>query len=148
MSATATVRASLGMFVGSLLGVLGLGGCAAGPPARKEPLTQQRPLSSLLEAAAYPNSDTLLVLLTMQQLSATHREWEGYAYYGRLADQQPARRALYRSLQAVMQARVANDVPLLRRVAWVEDMGASLLNGAVCFNLDTVKIAPIWTPSR
>jgi glyoxylase-like metal-dependent hydrolase (beta-lactamase superfamily II) len=121
MSVLTTFRSSLGLLVGSLLGSLGLGACAAGPPARKQPMTQQRPLSSLLQAAAYPNSDTLLVLLTMQQLSATHREWEGYAYYGRLADEQPGRRALYRSLQAVMQARVANDVPLLRRVAWVED---------------------------
>jgi glyoxylase-like metal-dependent hydrolase (beta-lactamase superfamily II) len=121
MSVTTTIRSALGLFVGSLLGSLGLGACAAGPPARHQPLTQQRPLSSLLEAAAYPNSDTLLVLLTMQQLTATHREWEGYAYYGRLADEQPERRALFRALQAAMQARVAGDVPLLRRVAWVED---------------------------
>ena len=95
--------------------------CAATPPAQKPPATQQRPLSALMKASAYPNSDTLLVLLTMQQLMATHREWEGYQYFGRLSEEQPNRRAFYRSLQATMQARVAGDVPLLRRVAWVED---------------------------
>jgi len=98
-----------------------LASCTASPPAQKPPVTQQRPLSGLLKASAYPNSDTLLVLVTMQQLMAAHREWEGYQYFGRLADEQPRRRALFRALQATMQARVANDVPLLRRVSWVED---------------------------
>jgi glyoxylase-like metal-dependent hydrolase (beta-lactamase superfamily II) len=98
-----------------------LASCAATPPAQKTPVTQQRPLSGLLKASAYPNSDTLLILLTMQQLMATHREWEGYQYFGRLSEEQPTRRALFRALQATMQARVASDVPLLRRVAWVED---------------------------
>jgi len=98
-----------------------LAACAQVPPPQKPPVTQLRPLSGLMTAAAYPNSDTILVLVTMQQLLATHHEWEGYQYFGRLAEEQPSRRALFRSLQATMQARVANDVPLLRRVAWVED---------------------------
>jgi glyoxylase-like metal-dependent hydrolase (beta-lactamase superfamily II) len=112
------------------LGALALASCAAGQRPRKAPLTQQRPLDALMKAAAFPNSDTLLVLLTMQQLTAAHREWEGYDYYARLADEQPERRALYRSLQAAMQARVAKDVPLLRRVAWVEDAIRKLDEGA------------------
>src|SRR5262249_21770152 len=99
-------------------------------PRRKQPLTQQRPLEALLETAAYPNSDTLLVLVTMQELIATHREWEGYEYFGRLAEEQPARRPLFRSLQATMQARVAAEVPLLRRLAWVKDAIAKLDEGA------------------
>jgi len=89
--------------------------------AQRPPVTQQRPLSALLTATAYPNSDALLLLVTVQQLMATHREWEGYQHFGRLAEEQPSRRALFRALQAMMQARVANDVPLLKRVAWVED---------------------------
>ena len=98
--------------------------CAGVPPPTKRPLTEQRPISALLKAAAYPNSETLLVLVTMQHLLATHREWEGYAYFGRLADEQPERRALFRSVQASMQARVANDLPLWKRVAWVEERAA------------------------
>jgi len=88
---------------------------------QKMPLTQQRPLAALMSVAAYPNSDTLLILVTMQQFMATHREWDGYEYFGRLAEEQPTRRPFFRALQAAMQTRVANDVPLLRRVAWVED---------------------------
>lgn len=103
----------------SILSVLA--SCSQAPPPSKAPLTQQRPLTGFLKAAAYPNSDTLVVLVAMQQLLATHREWEGYQYFGQLAEAQPNRRALFRSLQATMQARVASDVPLLRRANWVED---------------------------
>jgi glyoxylase-like metal-dependent hydrolase (beta-lactamase superfamily II) len=116
--------------ISALLALLGSTACASVPPPAQPPVTQQRPLPSLLEAAAYPNSSPLLVLVTMQQLLAAHREWEGYAYFGRLADQQPGRRALFRSLQATMQARVANQVPLLKRVAWVEDAIGKLDEGA------------------
>lgn len=101
-----------------------------GPPTPKPPLTQQRELGLLLEVAAYPNSDTTVVLLAMQQLMASRREWDGYAYFRRLAQAQPARRALFRSLEGVMQARVAGDVPLLRRVAWVEEAMGKLDQGA------------------
>jgi glyoxylase-like metal-dependent hydrolase (beta-lactamase superfamily II) len=107
-----------------------LASCAGVPAHPKPPLTEQRPLAALLELAAYPNSDTVVVMTTMQQLSASHREWEGYAYFGRLAAEQPERAPLFRALQGVMQARVANDVPLLRRVAWVEDAIRKLDEGA------------------
>ena len=100
------------------------------PPPVPPPVTQQRPLPALLEAAAYPNSQPLVVLVTMQQLTASHREWQGYEYFGRLAAEQPQRRPLFRAIQAVMQARVAGDVPLLQRVAWVEDAIGKLDEGA------------------
>ncbi len=113
----------------AVLTSLALASCAQVPPPLEAPLTQQRPLTGFMKAAAYPNSDTLVVLVTMQQLLASHREWEGYQYFGRLAEEQPNRRALFRSLQATMQARVSNDVPLLRRVAWVEDAIGKLDEG-------------------
>ena len=106
-----------------------LAACASVPPPAKATVTQQRPLGALLEAAAYPNSDTVVVLTAMQQLTARHREWEGYQYFGRLAVEQPARAPLFRALQATMQARVANEVPLLKRVAWVEDAIGKLDEG-------------------
>ncbi len=98
-----------------------LAACASVPPPAKAAMTQQRPLDSLLEAAAYPNSETVIVLTAMQQLLARHREWQGYEYFGRLAVEQPARAPLFRALQGTMQARVANEVPLLKRIAWVKD---------------------------
>jgi glyoxylase-like metal-dependent hydrolase (beta-lactamase superfamily II) len=113
--------------------VLWLGTIAcSGAPARvaPPPLTQHRELETLTELAAYPNSETTTLVVAMQQFLATRGEWEGYAFFGKLADEQPARRALLRSLQGVMQARVAGDVFLLRRVAWVEDAIAKLDEGA------------------
>ncbi|HEY3595122.1 MAG TPA: MBL fold metallo-hydrolase [Polyangiaceae bacterium] len=95
-------------------------------PTPKPPLTQQRPLEALLEMAAYPNSDNVVVFITMQELLASHRAWEGYAYFDKLARDQPERGALFRAMQAVVQASVANEVPLLRRVAWVDDAIAKL----------------------
>jgi glyoxylase-like metal-dependent hydrolase (beta-lactamase superfamily II) len=89
--------------------------------ATEAPVGQLRPLDALLEVAAYPNADTVVVLSTLQQLIAAHREWQGYDFFGRLAREQPDRRVFLLGLQAVLQARVASQVPLLKRVAWVED---------------------------
>jgi len=110
----------------ALASMLVVAACAVAPtykpPTTQPPaMTQQRPLTALLEVAAYPNSQPAVVMTTMQQLSAAHREREGYDYFGRLAAEQPQRRALFRAMQAVMQVRIAGDVPLVKRVAWVED---------------------------
>jgi glyoxylase-like metal-dependent hydrolase (beta-lactamase superfamily II) len=117
------------LVVGAVLGAFAFLACGS-VPAPEAPLTQQRPLVGMLEAASYPNSDTGLVLATMQQLLAAHRAREGYQYFGRLAEQQPARRVFFRSLQAVMQASMASDVPLLKRRAWVNDAITKLDEGA------------------
>jgi glyoxylase-like metal-dependent hydrolase (beta-lactamase superfamily II) len=94
---------------------------ACGTSANEPPIAQPRPLEALLEVAAYPNADTVVVLSTLQQLLASHREWEGYDFFGRLAREQPERRTFFLGLQAVLQARVATQVPLLKRAAWVND---------------------------
>jgi glyoxylase-like metal-dependent hydrolase (beta-lactamase superfamily II) len=89
-------------------------------PHTKTTLTQNRELEAFETIAAYPSSDARVVLVAMQEFIASKREWEGYDYFGKLAEQQPQRRAFFLALQGVMQARVAADVPLLKRVAWVE----------------------------
>ena len=95
---------------------------ACGTISAKESLPDQlRPLDALLDVAAYPNADTVVVLSTFQQLIASHREWQGYDYFGRLAREHPERRAFFEGLQGVLQARVASQVSLLERAAWVED---------------------------
>src|SRR6187399_388636 len=102
--------------------IASLASSACGTMSAKEaPVTQLRPLDALLDVAAYPNAETVVVLSTLQQLLASHREWQGYDYFGRLAREQPDRRSLFLGLQAVLQARVAAQVPLLKRAAWVED---------------------------
>jgi glyoxylase-like metal-dependent hydrolase (beta-lactamase superfamily II) len=120
---------SLWLLAAPLLLWLGATACS-GRPSAQAPLTQRRELETLMQLAAYPNSETTTVLIAMQQFLSTHSEWEGFDFFGRLAAEQPARRTLFRSLQGVMQARVAGDVFLLRRVAWVEDAIAKLDEGA------------------
>ena len=105
------------------------GACAVTPPVRT-PMTQQRELDSLERLAAYPNSDLVTVLATMQEFLANHRAWDGYEFFGRLAREQPERQALFTSIQGVMQATVAGEVPLLRRVAWVDEAIAKVDAGA------------------
>src|ERR1041384_4586822 len=100
------------------------------PPPMPPPVTQQRPLTALREAAAYPNSQPVVVLVAMGQLTASHREWQGYEYFGRLAVEQPQRRALFRAVQGVMQARVAGDGPPLQSAAAVEDANGELGHAA------------------
>lgn len=119
----------LWLLAAPLLLWLGASACS-GRPSAQAPLTQRRELEALKQLAAYPNSETNTVLIAMQQFLATRSEWEGFDYFGRLAVEQPARRALFRSLQAVMQARVAGDIFLLRRVAWVDDAITKLDEGA------------------
>ena len=123
------IRTNLRRWALASAGIFTLLACSTARPS-KPPLIEQRPLAALMETAAYPNSQTLLLLVTMQQFSANHREWDGYDYFGRLAQEQPQRRTLLRSLQAIMQVRVAGDIGLLKRVAWVEDAIQKLDEGA------------------
>ncbi len=115
--------------VWALACLIGTASCASLPPPRQASFTQQRDVEAYLAVAAYPNAETITILAAMSQLMASHREWEGYEYFGRLANEQPTRRGFFRSLQGIMQARVAGDVSLLSRVAWVEDAISKLDEG-------------------
>jgi glyoxylase-like metal-dependent hydrolase (beta-lactamase superfamily II) len=112
--------------IGSVLALLA---CSTTRPSQS-PRLRPGLLAALQETAAYPNSQPVLLMVTMQQLIANHREWDGYEYFGRLAREQPQRGPLLRSLQAAMQVRVAGDIGLLKRVAWVEDAIVKLDQGA------------------
>jgi glyoxylase-like metal-dependent hydrolase (beta-lactamase superfamily II) len=103
----------------------GCAGLARRPPA----LAQNRELEAFATAAAYPNSEVAVAIIAAQQYLAARREQEGYEYFQRLAREQP-QRPVFVSLEGLMQARMAGDVALLRRVAWVEDAIRKLDRGA------------------
>jgi glyoxylase-like metal-dependent hydrolase (beta-lactamase superfamily II) len=96
-----------------------------GPP----PLTQQRDLEAFKEITSYPNAEAAVALVTAGQFMAAHRDYDGYRYFTQLANLHPER-PLFRSLRGMMQARTANDVALLSRVAWVNDAIKELDAGA------------------
>ncbi|MFN2546721.1 MAG: MBL fold metallo-hydrolase [Myxococcales bacterium] len=64
----------------------------------------------------WPNPSVNTVMQLANAWLSTHRYGEGYAYFDALAAQRP----LFEALAGVFQARSAEDVALLRRVAWVE----------------------------
>src|SRR3989475_3715364 len=105
--------------------------CAAcsGAKPHPPPLAQNRELDALSAAAAYPNADVAVPILAAQQYAAARREAEGYEYFSRLAAEQPGRPILV-SLEGMLQARMAGDVALLRRVGWVEEAIGKLDKGA------------------
>lgn len=103
-------------------------GCASTLHDRP-PVTQQRELLLYGELAGYPGARDIVVLTAAGQYLAAHREHDGQARFAALARRYPDR-ALYRSLEGVMQARVAPDIALLDRVAWVEDAIGKLDDGA------------------
>jgi len=108
--------------------VVGWFGCAStlhDPP----PLTQQRELLLYAVLAGYPDASDIVVLTAASQYLAAHREHDGMERFAALARRYPER-AVFRSLEGVMQARVAGDITLLHRVAWVNAAIAKLDDGA------------------
>lgn len=106
----------------------GLVSCASthtDPPS----MTQNREIALFAALAEMPKADDMTVLTVASQYLASHREHEGQAFFARLSASNPER-PLFRSLEGVMQARVANDIALLKRVAWVEDAIRKLDEGA------------------
>jgi glyoxylase-like metal-dependent hydrolase (beta-lactamase superfamily II) len=93
------------------------------------PLTQNRDLDALVIVSAYPNAEDAVLMLTAQEFMAAGRDYEGYQHFRRLGRARPGRDALL-SLEGMMQARVADRVSLLRRVAWVKDAIVKLNAGA------------------
>src|SRR5438067_3643952 len=95
------------------------------PPA----VAQNREVDAFAQAAAWPNAEPLVAIIAAQQFIAAHHERDGYEYFQRLAREQPQRPILV-SLEGLLQARAAGEIPLLRRVAWVEEAIAKLDRGA------------------
>jgi glyoxylase-like metal-dependent hydrolase (beta-lactamase superfamily II) len=95
------------------------------PPA----LVQNREVEAFAQAAAWPNAEPLVAIIAAQEFIAARHERDGYEYFQRLAREQPGRPILL-SLEGLLQARSAGEIPLLRRVAWVEEAIGKLDRGA------------------
>jgi glyoxylase-like metal-dependent hydrolase (beta-lactamase superfamily II) len=118
-----TSRLSLAI-VGSLL----LAACA-GTPRPPPAVAQNREIDAFAQAAAWPNAEPLIPIVAAQEFVAAHHERDGYDYFQRLAREQPQRPILV-SLEGLLQTRAAGEIPLLRRVAWVEEGIGKLDRGA------------------
>jgi glyoxylase-like metal-dependent hydrolase (beta-lactamase superfamily II) len=85
-----------------------------GPPARDPEL------EALQQAVAWPDADVTTVLALTGRFIAARQDRAAHAYFQERVKQAPER-ALFLALEGFFQARTADDVFLLRRVAWVHD---------------------------
>src|SRR5688572_24428888 len=115
------------MFRALVLMVLFSLGCAHAPPGPA--FTRNLDLEALEIAVRFDNPTPIVVMNLANQYLATGRDHEGHVYFCERSRKVPAH-ALFRALCGVFQARTAAEVPLLRRVAWVEDALAKLDHAA------------------
>src|SRR2546427_188778 len=108
------------VLVSGLLLVIG-----AGPVAGEQPLMRDLELEALREAVRWPDPDVITVIALTGRFVAARQDQEGLAYFEERAKSVP-RRPLFVALEGFFQARVADDVFLLRRIAWVNDAVAKL----------------------
>jgi glyoxylase-like metal-dependent hydrolase (beta-lactamase superfamily II) len=99
----------------------------AGLPERgaKGRLGSDRMLEALKEAVRWPRPSTETVVSLTTQFIATHRDREAYHYFHERSEAAPTD-PLFQALEGLFQARMADEVFLLRRVGWVKDAIAKL----------------------
>jgi len=113
----------------ALLGIVLSGTACSSVPRPPPALVQNREVEAFAQAAAWPNAEPLVAIVAAQEFIAARHERDGYEYFQRLAREQPGRPVLS-SLEGLLQARAAGEIPLLRRVAWVEEAIGKLDRGA------------------
>jgi glyoxylase-like metal-dependent hydrolase (beta-lactamase superfamily II) len=99
-------------------------GCGRYAPARgpvPPALTRNLQLESLETAVRWPAPSVPVVMQLAAQYLAVHREEQGYHYFLERAAAVPDR-PLFLALTGLFQARIANRVPLLKRIAWIDEV--------------------------
>jgi glyoxylase-like metal-dependent hydrolase (beta-lactamase superfamily II) len=112
-----------------VLGISLFGAACSGVSRPAPAVEQNREIDAFARAAAWPDAEALVAIIAAQEFVAAHHERDGYEYFHRLAAEQPQRPILV-SLEGMLQARASREIPLLRRVRWVEDAIGKLDRGA------------------
>src|SRR5258708_38074505 len=98
---------------------------SAGAPRPPPQVAQNREVEAFAAAAAWPNSESAVAIIAAQQFIVARHERDGYEYFQRLAREQPDR-PIFISIEGLLQANSAPEIPLLSRVAWVEEASGKL----------------------
>jgi glyoxylase-like metal-dependent hydrolase (beta-lactamase superfamily II) len=124
LSTLATVGAAL-MQWGSTR--LGHAGGTAGVHSGAEPtgLSPDRTLEALKEAVRWPTPAIPAIMTLTGRYLAVGRDHEAYSYFRERAAAAPDQ-VIFLALEGMFQARMAGQVFLFRRVAWVKDAIAKL----------------------
>jgi glyoxylase-like metal-dependent hydrolase (beta-lactamase superfamily II) len=124
----------------ALLLAISLASCSIFAPPRPPqpaPLTRNRGLESLEAAVRWPDPTPTTVILLAGAYLAGNRDRAGYTYFDDRARQVPSQ-PLFLAFAGMFQARLAPEIPLLDRVAWVEDAIAKLDRAAAHGGVATV----------
>jgi len=118
-----SLRIQSGSIVLLVVGLL----LAASSAGRGEgrPIVRDLELEALQEAVRWPNAQVPAIVTLVGRFIASHRDQEAYAYFQERTKER-ADQPLFLALEGFFQARVAGQVPLLRRTAWVNDAVAKL----------------------
>jgi glyoxylase-like metal-dependent hydrolase (beta-lactamase superfamily II) len=111
-----------------LMALIAIGWLGAGSGlirAADLPITRNFELEALQEAVRWPNPTPRTVLTLAGQFMASQRDHEGYAFFQERAASQPDQPLLL-ALEGLFQARLAGQVPVLQRTAWVDEALAKL----------------------
>lgn len=97
--------------------------CAHTPPPAQTAQPRRALMESLVERD--PSAEPRLVFLLLGEYGATHQQRAGLAFFERVLDRhgdalEPGIRALYLSVVGALRAQTADEIRLLRRIAWVE----------------------------
>ena len=114
--------------VWQLMALIAIGWLGAGSGlvrAADLPITRNFELEALQEAVRWPNPAPQTVLTLAGQFMASRRNHEGYTFFQERATRQPDQ-PLWLALEGLFQARLAGQVPLLQRAAWVNEALAKL----------------------
>ena len=112
-----------------LIAIALIGAACSTTPRPAPQLAQNREVEGFAAAAAWPNAEPAVPIIAAQEFMASRHDRDGYEYFRRLAREQPDRPILT-SLEGVLQARSAGEIPLLQRVSWVEEAIRKLDRGA------------------
>ena len=88
-------------------------------------LIPDRALEALKEAVRWPQPTIQTVLNLTSQFIAARRDQEGYSYFRERGEATPDE-PIFHALEGLFQARMAGQVFLFRRAAWVKDAIAKL----------------------
>src|SRR6266566_4289688 len=89
------------------------------------PFTHQLTLEALEQAVRWPHPDRQAVVSLVGQFLATHRDWDGFAYFSERARAQPDE-PLFQALEGLFQARLTDSQSLIHRLRWLNDAIAKL----------------------
>ena len=105
--------------------LLGCGPYVPARPPQPTSITRNHELETLERAVAWPHPSPPTVLMLANEYLAGRHHRRGYDYFAARAEAS-VDEPLFVTLAGLFQARLADEVPLLQRVAWVEAAAGKL----------------------